>query len=600
MRVHLRAGYVLIRDLAGRQAVIPGPRVLDITEEEFRGQSHKFELLAPDPEPAPAPQDGAGGAPDSPADPKPSPVTEGGPERFRTLFFPPPRACPACGSELSPGTRGSEKRFCSPKCRRAAWRKRGKAGAASKRLAGGLSIVDALRDPKLFGSAFPDVSTWRAWRAFLKALFALPLDDGDLELFRRHTGRSRPPSEPMREAWVVVGRRGGKSRVAALVAVFVACFRDYSRMLAPGERGVVMLLAADRKQARTLLRYVTGLLDGSPVLSSMVRTRLKETISLTNGLDIEIHTSNYRSVRGYTVVACVADEIAFWRDEESVNPDTEVLNAIRPAMATVPGSLLVAISSPYARKGALWTAYAQHFGKNGDPVLVWQAATREMNPSVQEHVIEEALVEDESAARAEWLAEFRTDIESFITREAVEACVVPSRFELPPQSKTLYFGFVDPSGGASDSMTLAIAHRNEGESAVLDLVREVRAPFSPELVVQEFAEILKRYPSMTYGDRYGAEWVRERFMACGISYQASPKDRSALYVELLPLLNSRKAELLDNRRLIAQLVSLERRTARSGKDSIDHAPGRHDDLANAAAGALVLAASDEYGLPRIY
>ncbi len=118
--------------------------------------------------------------------------------------------------------------------------------------------------------------------------------------------------EPAREAWVVVGRRGGKSRIAALIAVFLACFREYRNALAPGERGVVMLLAADRRQARVLFRYVTGLLDGSPLLSSMVADRLKETISLTNGIDIEIHTSNFKSVRGYSVVACVADEVAFW------------------------------------------------------------------------------------------------------------------------------------------------------------------------------------------------------------------------------------------------------------------------------------------------
>ena len=40
---------------------------------------------------------------------------------------------------------------------------------------------------------------------------------------------------------------------------------------------------------------------------------------------------------------------------------------------------------------------------------------------------------------------------------------------------------------------------------------------------------------------------------------------------------------------LAQLCGLERRTARGGRDSIDHAPGGHDDLANAVAGAAALA-----------
>jgi hypothetical protein len=56
---------------------------------------------------------------------------------------------------------------------------------------------------------------------------------------------------------------------------------------------------------------------------------------------------------------------------------------------------------------------------------------------------------------------------------------------------------------------------------------------------------------------------------------------------LLPLLNSGRVELLGSRRLVAQLVGLERRVSRGGKDCIDHAPGAHDDLANSAAGALI-------------
>src|SRR5262249_24525473 len=65
--------------------------------------------------------------------------------------------------------------------------------------------------------------------------------------------------------------------------------------------------------------------------------------------------------------------------------------------------------------------------------------------------------------------------------------------------------------------------------------------------------------------------------------------KSDLYRDVLPLLNSRSVDLLDDRRLVAQLCGLERRTARGGRDSIDHGPGAHDDLANAAPGALVLA-----------
>jgi hypothetical protein len=122
---------------------------------------------------------------------------------------------------------------------------------------------------------------------------------------------------------------------------------------------------------------------------------------------------------------------------------------------------------------------------------------------------------------------------------------------------------------------------------VLDCLREASAPFSPTDIVAEFAETLGRYRvrSIT-GDRYAGQWPREAFGKHGITYIPAPLPKSDLYVSLLPLINSGQAELLDHERLRNQLVGLERRTARGGRDTIDHPPGGHDDVANAVAGCL--------------
>jgi hypothetical protein len=125
---------------------------------------------------------------------------------------------------------------------------------------------------------------------------------------------------------------------------------------------------------------------------------------------------------------------------------------------------------------------------------------------------------------------------------------------------------------------------------ILDAIREVKPPFSPEAVCVEFADLLKGYRiSQVQGDRYGGEWPREQFRKNGIAYHTAERTRSELYLDLLPLINSRAVDLLDHDRLVTQLCALERRTSRGGKDSIDHGPGGHDDIANAAAGALVRA-----------
>jgi hypothetical protein len=452
-----------------------------------------------------------------------------------------------------------------------------------------ISIADALRDPRLFGPLFPG-PTWRAWMVFLQALFGLTMGAEDLVAYRHHTGRSSPPTAPFRECALVIGRRGGKSRVLALIAVYLACFVSYAAYLVAGETGVIAIVASDRRQARVLLRYVVGTLRAVPSLAAMIETELAESVALTNGIAIEIHTGTISSPRGRTFIAVLCDEIAFWRSDDSVNPDAEVIAAVRPGLASIPTSMLLMASSPYRKGGVLYNAFKRHFGRDDSRTLIWRGATLEMNPALDPVIIAEAREEDPQAASSEYDAQFRDDIAAFVAREVIDACTVPGRFELPPMTGAQYVAYTDPSGGSSDSMTLCVAHQ-EQDRTILDALREVRPPFSPESVVRDFATLLKTYHVSTVrGDRYAGEWPRERFREHGIEYKLSDRPASDLFRDILPLLNSARIELLDLPRLTTQFSALERRTTRNGRDSISHPPGGHDDAANAAAGALLEAA----------
>lgn len=449
-----------------------------------------------------------------------------------------------------------------------------------------INILQAISDTNLFKPWFKNEATWRAWMAFLAALFGLDMGTKGREIYKDCTKRPLLPTKQVSEAWLVIGRRGGKSFIASLVAVFLACFGDYSKYLAPGETGIIMLIAADRKQARVLMRYISSLFNNVQLLKPLIAKETMESIELTNSINIEVHTCNFRTVRGYTVIACIADEIAFWRMEDSANPDIEILNAVRPAMSTIPGSLLLCLSSPYARKGSLWQTYKDYFGKDSD-TLVWQAPTKIMNPSVPQRVIDKALERDPASAQAEYMAQFRSDIESYISREAVEGVTIPERFELPPVPGVRYRAFVDPSGGSVDSFTLAISHDENGRK-VLDCIREVKPPFNPDSVVKDYAELLEMYwLREATGDRFGGSWVQSKFREHRVTYKVSEKVKSDLYRELLPLINSGQCELLDNKRLFNQLTGLERRTGRGGRDTIDHSFMSKDDVVNAVAGCLV-------------
>lgn len=450
-----------------------------------------------------------------------------------------------------------------------------------------MNILQATQDEKLFARWFKDRETWQAWYAFLATLFALPMTAEQLAVFRECTGRAEAPKERFQEAWLVCGRRAGKSFVLALIAVFLATFFSWKPYLSPGENGFIIIIAADRRQARTIFKYLKALIVEVPMLAKLVAQENAESIELTNGVIIEVATCSYRTVRGRTIIAALCDEVAFWPSEDSASPDYEVLDALRPGMATVPGAMLLCASSPYARRGAMWDAHSRFFGKIDAPALVWKAPTLTMNPTVPQRVIDEAYERDPANAAAEYGAEFRTDVQSLVTREAVAACTKAGVYERKPERLHRYSAFVDPSGGASDAFTLAIAHR-ETDTVILDAVRERKPPFSPEAVVEEYCDFLKTYRiTKVRGDRYAGEWPREQFRKRGINYEPSEKNRSELYLDLLPLINSGGVDLLDNDRLTTQLLGLERRTSRAGRDSIDHSPGGHDDIANAVAGAIV-------------
>jgi hypothetical protein len=449
------------------------------------------------------------------------------------------------------------------------------------------TICDALDAAGMSGPS------WAAWRAVAKALHALPLTKPELALFQRQTGRKQPPTAPVTEAWLIVGRRGGKSRFDALSALFAGIRRDYRAVLALGERATVPVIAADKKQARNVLRYLRGLC-ALPAFAPYVVRMLKDSIELTTGATVEVHTASYRTIRGYTLAAIVCDELAFWQSDDSTNPDVEIIEALRPGMATVPDALLLGSSTPYARRGVLYEAWERHYGRDGD-VLVWVADARTMNPTLSAQVVARAFEADPLAAMSEFgrdgAVQFRSDVAAFVDRDAVRAVTVPERRELPRVAGVRYHAFVDPSGGSQDAFTLAIAHRSREGRGVLDLVREVRPPFNPDAIAAEFAATCKTFGlARVTGDRYGGGWPPERFATHGIRYEPSARTKSELYGALLPLINAGRVELLDLPRLLQQLLSLERRTARSGQDSIDHPRGGHDDLCNAAAGALVLAA----------
>ncbi|MEN6560473.1 MAG: hypothetical protein ABFD52_06850 [Acidobacteriota bacterium] len=451
-----------------------------------------------------------------------------------------------------------------------------------------MDIVQAFEDPKLFGSMIKDQASWANWKIFLRALFGLELSSADLIAFERFTGRTKPPAGRFNRALALCARRAGKSRMAAFIAVYLALFYDWKPYLAPGETAVIACVAVDRVQAKVIFRYIAEILK-LPAFRYAKAKELSDEIQLANGITISVRTCDFRSLRGPSYCAIIMDEAAFFRVDGS-NPSEEILRSVEPGMASLPGSLLLILSSPYGKFGIVWEEYRRSFGNNDAETLVWKAPTLDMNPTIGKGIVDKALATDYVSARSEYLAEFRDDIETFLTTESIEAVIVPGRKALPRLDGVRYFGFLDSSSGMADAAAAAIAHRETGGKVILDRLEVRPSPHSPLDVLKGFMGIFKEYGIFEVrADRYAVGFTSQAIAESGLKYVPSDLDKSSIFREFEPLVTTGQVELLDHKQLFQELRGLERRTRSGGKDIVDHFPGAHDDAANAAAGACVLA-----------
>ena len=403
-----------------------------------------------------------------------------------------------------------------------------------------MTIIEALRDRRLFGAlpAFRNLPSWQSWIVFLKAAYGLPLSVSERAVFCRHTGRSeyRPPRGGWAEVVAVVGRQSGKSRVAAILAGFeavrVARERDGTELHA-------VLVGQDQRAAlRVLFQYARAPFETVPALRQSVATSLAGSLTLENKCVVSAYPCRPAAVRGLRARVVVLDELAFYRSSENLPIDREMLRAVRPCLATTGGKLIV-LSSPYGQSGSLWDLHRRAYGQDdASTLLVWQASAPEMNPTLSKDYLERMRQDDPDAYRSEVLGEFRAGLAMLLDPDAIADCVSDGVRERAPVDELSYEAFSDPSGGRRDAFTVGIGHR-DGDVAVLDVLRVWPAPFNPSSVIAEAAELLKRYRvHRVVSDKYAAEFVVESWRHHEVTFEASPRNRSEIYLDVSPCANN--------------------------------------------------------------
>ena len=425
--------------------------------------------------------------------------------------------------------------------------------------------------------------SWRAWGVFLRGLEGEPLTADERRLWDKHANRPPRDGVGFAEAVACVGRRAGKSTVAATLAVNAAL---NARPPAHAERHIPLVAQNETAARRVLFAIAQSITQDDMALNRRLAEEPRRgELGFDTGTRIVTLACVPSALRGYASPLVVLDELGFYGAEESI----EMVRAARPCLATVEGSRLVVISSPGPPMGALYEMTT----KPGQDTLVWRATAPEMNSSLPANYLERMRVDDPIGYRAEVLAEFVSGVSTLLDSEKVEKCVRGEK-EIKPKAGTeyrAYRAFTDASGGRHDAATLAVGHVDAKGNAVIDVLRRVEPPFSPADAVDEFVAVCRDYGiSRCVGDNYSAALHADLWVERGISYEPCRWNRSQLYLSLVGPINQERVRMPRNAVLQQELRQLQRRKTRMGRESVDHPPGagHGDDSANSVAGCVFL------------
>lgn len=423
-------------------------------------------------------------------------------------------------------------------------------------------------------------------RTILKVTYGLPLEGAELELYCRATGRESYNPQEQDELSILAGRQSGKTtHIAAVIAVYEA-FRDHG--LPDGERGYVLLIAPLLLQAGIAFKAIRQYILESPTLAKRVLKISKNEIELRNGVMIACRPCSYVAVRGYPVICVLCDEMAFWRHEETfANPEEEVLDALRPAMATLSRTKIVKVSTPFRKEGILWREFQERGGLDH---YVWQLSTEEMNPVVSNSFLEKARQRNEETFRREHLAEFVDNVIGWITPEILDPCVMRGKRELPRVSNGVYVAVIDPAFTSSD-FGFAIVHRSDDGSVTVVYVSRwtgsKKTPLNFDPISEQIGEILRRYGiNSLVGDQFCFPILQQHFQRLGIFYREfrfGIRTRASLYGNLRQLIAQQKIRFVDDAELLRQLRSLEELRTWNGNVDVRPPRSQNDDVAIAVA-----------------
>lgn len=461
-----------------------------------------------------------------------------------------------------------------------------------------------------------------AWRVVIKAVYGTPLNEAELALFRHLSGGLEPPVGGVDESEVVGGRRGGKSDTIARVAMFEAVHGGHEIALAPGQTGIIPVISPLREQSQEILGYARGLAEHKAVKRHVAKVT-GDAIEFKTGIAIKVMTADAVALSGPTVVCAIRDEWAKWPGPESVMPDTEIENSLRPALAPVMGAprrRLFGITSAYLEEGLAYETEQRWFGKPDAPVLVFRGDTTTFNPNIDRAWLARERLRNERV----FLREYGTPETGPVWQPAIttgwfgdaviEKSVDCGREQTAPAGH--HYSVAIDQAFKADRFAIAVAHAefrpgdlqkfngfpighvddHKAEPvpvAIVDYAHAWRAPkggtMSVEERAQDVAAIARLYgTTRVYCDQFAAEPLKIVFARYGIQLEERPWTGSSKPLRFRAVRDGMadgNVRLPDNKELVREFHNIQGRLLRSGGESIEAHRGG-DDMVSAAVLAL--------------
>ncbi len=429
---------------------------------------------------------------------------------------------------------------------------------------------------------------------FVRESLGVHLHPGQIEVLEGWERSGR------RKAVLCLGRRSGKTLMAAAAAIFNAVVLNYAQFLRPSEVRFIVCVATREQQARELIRVIRELLAQAPdpelhaVVDEAACTDT-EVVFKTNVV-VRAMPASSRSTRGLAISLLILDEMAHMvSDTEGFAAARSIYRALAPSVAQFQGQgYILVTSTPLWPSGPFYELYRRGETGQDRELYVVRRPTWEVNAAITRAALEPEFLSDPDSARVEYGAEFLEGVGAFLQAQAIQECVIPGRRNLPPLPGVSYAAAADPAFAAGgDAFTFAIGHKEGTGEAVryildrLESWRGRRSPLNSDLVLDEIAELAHEYRVGTITlDQYAVIPLSDGLRRRGIAVKAQPLTselKADLYSTFKRALNTGQVELLDDPGLLAELVHLEVRPSPSGKPRIGAMANGKDDKAMAVA-----------------